>query len=83
MIEEARNARDRLRMLVQRGSVLQYLEVFWATAMHIHNANDAELLHAFVWSLMKRVCAEVRLRNPKTLDETSRLALGFAELLRP
>ena len=51
--------------------------------MQIDNANDAELLHAFVWGLMERVCTEVRLCNPKTLNEAARLELDFAELLRP
>ena len=51
--------------------------------MQIDNANDAELLHAFVWGLMESVCAKVRLCNPKTLDEAAQLALDFAELLRP
>ena len=51
--------------------------------MQIDNANDAELLHAFMWDLKERVRAEVRLCNPKILDEASRLALDFAELLHP
>ena len=51
--------------------------------MHIDNANDAELLHAFVQGFKERVHTEVRLRNPKTLDEAARLPLDFAELLHP
>ena len=33
--------------------------------------------------LKERVHAEVRLQNPKILDEAAHLALEFAELLRP
>ena len=51
--------------------------------MQIDNANNAELLHAFVWGLKERVCVEVGLRNPKTLDEAAHLALNFAEFLYP
>ena len=51
--------------------------------MQIDNANDAELLHAFVWVLKERVHAEFRLHNPKTQDEAARLALDFSELLSP
>ena len=81
VVEEARNAGDRLRTLVQCGSILQYLEVFQATAIQIDNANDAELLHAFVQGLKKKMHAEVRLGNPKTLDKAAYLALDFAKLL--
>ena len=51
--------------------------------MQIDNANDAELLHAFVWGLKEKVNIEVRLCKPKTLDEADHLALYFAELLHP
>ena len=47
--------------------------------MQIDNANDAELSHAFVWGFKERVYAEVRLRNPKILDEAAHLALDFSE----
>ena len=63
--------------------MLEYMEQFQAIAMSIDNANDHELLHAFVWGLKDRLCAEVRLRNPKTLDEAARMALDFDELLKP
>lgn len=51
--------------------------------MSIEDANDQELLHAFVYGLRNKVRAEVCLRNPKTLEEAARLALDFDELLRP
>lgn len=51
--------------------------------MSIEDANDQELLHAFVYGLRDKVRAEIRLRNPKTLEEAARLALDFDELLRP
>ena len=37
--------------------------------MQLENASDAELLHSFVYGLKDRVKAEVRLRNPTSLDE--------------
>ena len=57
--------------------------MFYATAMQIDNVNNAELLHAFVWGLKEREHTEVRLPNPKILDEPVCLALDFAELLHP
>ena len=48
--------------------------------MQIDNANDVELLQAFVWVLKERVHAKVRLHNPKTQDEAARLVLDFVEL---
>ena len=51
--------------------------------MQINNANDTELLHALVWVLKEKLYLEVRLYNPKILDEAARLALDFAELLIP
>ena len=48
--------------------------------MQINTANDAELLHAFVWGLKERLHEEFRLCNPKTLDEAAHVALNFAEL---
>ena len=59
------------------------MEIFQATAMSIEDAGDQELLHAFVYGLRDKVRQEVRLRNPKTLEEAARLALDFNELLRP
>ena len=51
--------------------------------MSIKNSNKHELLHAFIYGLKEKVRAEVQLRDPKTLEEASRLALDFDELLRP
>ena len=49
--------------------------------MSIENSNDYELLHAFIYGLKEKVRAEVQLQDPKTLEEASRLALDFDELL--
>ena len=51
--------------------------------MQIDNANDAELLHAFMGGFKETINAEVRLHSPKTLDKFAHLALDFAELLCP
>ena len=51
--------------------------------MKIDNANDAELLYAFLLGLKKRVHAKVRLHNFKMLDKAAHLALDFVEFLRP
>ena len=59
------------------------MDIFQATAMSIKNSNEHELLHAFIYGLKEKVRAEVQLRDPKTLEEASRLALDFDELLQP
>ena len=59
------------------------MDIFQATAMNIKNSNEHELLHAFIYGPKEKIWAEVRLRDPKTLEEASRLALDFDELLRP
>ena len=59
------------------------MEIFQATAMSIDDAINHKLLHAFVYGLRDKIRAEVRLRNPQTLEEAARLALDFDELLRP
>ena len=51
--------------------------------MSIKNSNEHKLLHAFIYGLKEKVRAEVQLQDPKTLEEASRLALDFDELLRP
>ena len=51
--------------------------------MSIKNSNEHELLHAFIYGLKEKVQAEVQLRDLKTLEEASRLALVFYELLWP
>ena len=51
--------------------------------MSIKNSNEHELLHAFIYGLKEKVQAEVQLQDLKTLEEASRLALGFDELLQP
>ena len=53
------------------------------TALGIEHGSDAELLHAFIYSLKDRVRAEVWLRNLATLTEAARLALDFDELMQP
>ena len=51
--------------------------------MRIDNANDGELLHAFIFGLKDRIQVEVHLRNPSTLAEAGHLALDIDERLRP
>lgn len=51
--------------------------------MCINNVNDYKLLYASVYGLKDRVQAEVCLRNPKTLDKATMVALDFDKLLRP
>ena len=51
--------------------------------MSIKNSNEHKLLHVFIYGLKEKVRAEVQLRDPKTLEEASRLALDFDELLQP
>ena len=51
--------------------------------MSIKNSNKHELLHAFIYGLKEKIWAEVWLRDLNTLEEASRLALDFDELLRP
>ena len=41
------------------------------------------VVHSSSHTLKERVCAKVRLHNPKTLDEAAHLALDFAEFLCP
>ena len=53
------------------------------TALEIEYASDAELLHVFIYGLMDRVQAEVRLCNPAALTEAASLALDFDELVWP
>ena len=36
-------------------SVYQYMHTFEGVALQIENAQDSELLHAFVWGLKDRV----------------------------
>ena len=59
------------------------MDLFQATAISIKNSSEHKLLHAFIYSLKEKVQAEVWLRDYKTLEEASRLALDFDELLRP
>ena len=51
--------------------------------MSIKISNKHKLLHAFIYGLKEKVRAEIQLQDPKTLEEASRLALGFDELLQP
>ena len=60
-----------------------YIDVFQSTEISIKKSNEHKLLHAFIYSLKEKVWAEVQLQDPKTLEEASRLALDFGELLRP
>ena len=59
------------------------MDIFQATAMSIKNSNEHELLHALIYCLKEKVQAEVQLRDLKTLEEASWLALDFDELLWP
>ena len=59
------------------------MDIFQATAISIKNSNKHKLLHAFIYGLKEKVQAEVQLRDSKTLEEASRLALDFDELLQP
>ena len=51
--------------------------------MSIKNSNEHKLLHTFIYGLKEKVRAEVQLRDPKTLEEASRLALDFDEFYGP
>ena len=51
--------------------------------MSIKNSNEHKLLYAFIYGLKEKVQAVVCLQDPKTLEEASRLALDFDELLQP
>ena len=64
VVDEVRNARDRLKTLVQTKSVSAYQSLFEHTMLQITDASDAEQLHSFVWGLKDRIKSEVRLRNP-------------------
>ena len=50
-------------------------------ALQIENSQDSELLHAFEGGLKDRVHKKVRLRDPKTLQDTARRALDINEQL--
>ena len=67
VINQQNNARDRLKVLRQTKSVYQYMHTFEGVALQIENAQDSELLHAFVWGLKDKVRQEVRLCDPKML----------------
>ena len=66
VIQETRNARDKLRTLVYKGSVLVYMDIFQAAAMSIKNSNKHKPLHAFIYGLKENVQAEVQLQDSKT-----------------
>lgn len=64
VVDEARNARDKLKSLVQTKGVQAYFNVFESIVLQVNDASNAEVLHAFIWGLKDRIKAEVRLRNP-------------------
>ena len=56
-----------------------YIRTFESVALSIEDVKDAELEQAFVWGLKDQVHQEVRLHDPKTLEDAARLALEFDE----
>ena len=48
VIDEARNARDKLKTLVQTKNVFAYMQAFEAVVLQIISVSEDELLHLFV-----------------------------------
>lgn len=82
VIDEARNARDKLKTLVQTKNVSAYMQAFEAVALQIVGASEDELLHSFIWGLKDRLKGEVRLREPKNLTEAAKVAMDVEERIR-
>ena len=56
-----------------------YIRTLESVALSIEDVKDAELEQAFVWGLKDQVHQEVRLHDPKTLEDAARLAFEFDE----
>ena len=75
VIDEARNARDKLKTLVQTKNVSAYMQAFEAVVLQIVRASEYKQLHSSIWGLKDRLKGEVCLREPKNLTEAAKLAM--------
>ena len=73
-VGNVRQARDRLRHLLQTKSVAQYTTEFRSLILQIPDASAAEQLDKFIAGLKPVVRREVEMREPNTLPEAMRLA---------
>lgn len=73
-VSNVRQARDRLRSLVQTKSVAEYTTLFRSLILQIPNASADEQLDRYVAGLKPIVRREVDLREPANLQDAMRLA---------
>lgn len=67
-------ARDKLSTLIQRGPVSKYADKFLKLALAAPDMGEAEKLSQFLQGFKTRICIEVELKDPNSLQEAIRMA---------
>lgn len=73
-VDPSITARDRLDNLRQLSSVAQYASEFNSTLVHIVDMSMADRVHKFIKGLKREVKMQVRLHNPRDLQQAQQLA---------
>ena len=79
--DSTQRARDKLRKLIQRTSVSDYLTEFRNLTLTITGMNEEEKVDRFVQGLKPHVRLEVLKSNARTMNDASRIALNVDSAL--
>ena len=80
-VDFTKAARDKLALLVQKGSVSSYTYEFNRLINNVPNMTSEEAIHTYVNGLKDRVRIEVELRTPGSVEEAQRLATRVDEIM--
>ena len=79
--DSTQRARDKLRKLIQRTSVSEYLTEFRNLTLTITGMNEEEKVDRFIQGLKPHVRLEVLKSNARTMNDASRIALNVDSAL--
>jgi hypothetical protein len=76
-VDEALEARYKLRSLRQKGSAKEYTDHFNAIILPLRNSNADDLIFAYVAGLKEKVRQHVLAARPRTLEDAMELAVSL------
>ena len=79
-IDEERRARDRLREVKQTKTVINYVKEFEDITLHLPQATDDELKHAFTYGLKPHIRSQVLMSTPADLNAAMTKALAYEDV---